>query len=87
VLHPRLLSKQTKRLLQSLPQHQPSNFELTDEDCETETDTDLHRSYARPRLVITELEDEEDDEVSDYVAARLAQARELAMQAYRTKWG
>jgi hypothetical protein len=86
VLHPRLLSKQTKRLLQSLPQHRPSNFELTDEDCDTETDTDLHRSYGRPRLVIVESEDD-DDEVSEYVAARLAQARELAMQAYRAKWG
>lgn len=76
-----------KRLLLSLPQHQPSNFELSDEDCDTETEADLHRSYGRPRLVITELEDDEDDEVSEYVAGRLEQARELAMQAYRAKWG
>jgi hypothetical protein len=84
-LHQRLLPKQTKRLLLSLPQLQLSNFELDDEDYDIETDVELHRSYNRPRLVEVNLE-EDDDEVSDYVAMRLALAREKAMKAYYEKW-
>ena len=83
-----LLPKQTKRLLLSLPpQYLLSNFELDDEDCEGGIDdTDFHRGYNRPRLVTVDF-DEDDDEVSDYVATRLAQAREKAMQAYYSKYG
>jgi hypothetical protein len=84
VLHQRLLPKQTKRLLLSLPQLQPSNFELDDEDYDVGIDEiDLHRGYNRPKLVTVDLDD---DEVSDYVAMRLALAREKAMKAYREKW-
>jgi hypothetical protein len=83
VLHQRLLPKQTKRLLLSLPQLQPSNFELDDEGYDYESDIELHRSYSRPRLVEVDLDN---DEVSDYVAMRLARARERAMQAYYEKW-
>jgi hypothetical protein len=83
VLHQRLLSKQTKRLLASLPQRQLSNLELTDEGYDSETEVELYRSYNRFRLVTVDLDD---DEVSDYVAIRLALAREKAMQAYRKKW-
>jgi hypothetical protein len=85
VLHLRqhLLPKQTKRLLLSLPQLQPSNLELDDEDLDIDPELDLHRSYYRPRLVTVDLND---DEVSDYVATKLALAREKAMQAYREKW-
>jgi hypothetical protein len=83
-LHQRLLSKQTKRLLLSLPQHQLSNFEFDDEDYDTGSDEiDLHRSYNRPRLVVVDFDN---DEVSDYVAQRLQIARERALQAYREKW-
>jgi hypothetical protein len=85
VLHQRLLSKQTKRLLLSLPQLQPSNFELCDEGYDSENEVELHRSYNRPRLITVDF-NENDDEVSDYVATRLALAREKAMQAYREKW-
>jgi hypothetical protein len=83
-LRQRLLSKQTKRLLASLPQLQPSNFELNDDELDLDPELDLHRSYIRPRLITVDLDD--DDEVSDYVAIRLAIAREKAMQAYREKW-
>lgn len=68
----------------SLPQHQLSNLELDDEDYGGGSDDiDLHRGYNRPRLVTVDLDN---DEVSDYVAQRLAIAREKAMQAYREKW-
>jgi hypothetical protein len=83
VLHQRLLPKQTKRLLASLPQLQPSNFELDDEGLDLDPGLDLYRNYNRLRIVTVELDD---DEVSDYVATRLALAREKAMQAYREKW-
>jgi hypothetical protein len=79
-----LLSKQTKRLLLSLPQHQLSNFELDDEDYDGGSDDiDLHRGYTRPRLITVDLDN---DDVSDYVARRLALAREKAMRAYYEKW-
>jgi hypothetical protein len=83
VLHQRLLPKQTKRLLLSLPQHQPSNFELDDEDIDLDPELDLYRNYNRLRLVTVDLDD---DEVSDYVAQRLQIAREKAMMAYKEKW-
>lgn len=73
-----------RRLLASLSQHQPSNFELDNEVCDVESDVELHRSYCKPKLVTVDLDD---DEVSDYVAMRLALAREKAMQAYYEKWG
>ena len=40
---------------------------------------DLHRGYSRPKLS----EPFFDDEVSDYVAIRLALIREKALQKYR----
>jgi hypothetical protein len=83
VLHQRLLSKQTKRLLASLPQLQLSNFELDDEGLDLDPELDLHRSYNRPRLVVVDFDN---DDVSDYVALRLAIAREKALKAYREKW-
>jgi hypothetical protein len=81
-----LLSNQTKRLLLSLPQLQLSNFELDDKELELDPEVDLYHNYNRLRIVTVDL-DEEDDQVSDYVATRLAQAREKAMQAYYSKYG
>jgi hypothetical protein len=81
-----LLSNQTKRLLLSLPQLQLSNFELDDEELELDPELDLYHNYNRLRIVTVDL-DEEDDQVNDYVATRLAQAREKAMQAYYSKYG
>jgi hypothetical protein len=86
VLHQRLLPKQTKRLLASLSQHQPKDYELSDEDYNCESDVDLHRNHNRLRIVEVD-SNLDDDQVSDYVAMRLAKARELAMQAYYTKYG
>jgi len=42
----------------------------------------LHRSYARPRLVKTELWDD-DEELPDHILDRLAEIREKALQKYR----
>jgi hypothetical protein len=79
-----LLPKQTKRLLLSLPQLQLSNFEFDEEDYDVGIDDiDLHRGYSRPKLIIVDLDS---DDVSDYVAIRLAIAREKALRAYREKW-
>jgi hypothetical protein len=81
----RLLPKPTKRLLVSLlPQYQPSNFEVEDEDYDGGSDDiDLHRGYNRPKIITVDLDD---DDVSDYVAQRLQLARERALEAYREKW-
>jgi hypothetical protein len=83
-LHQHLLSKQTKRLLLSLPQHQLSNFELNDEDIDLDPELDLHRSYNRPRLITVDFDN---DDVSDYVALRLQAARVKALEAFRGEWG
>jgi len=69
--------------LLSLPQHQLSNLELDDEELDFNPELDLYRNYNRLRLVTDDLDN---DEVSDYVATKLALAREKAMQAYREKW-
>jgi hypothetical protein len=69
--------------LLSLPPHQLSNFEFDDDELDLDPELDLHRSYNRPRLITVELDN---DDVSDYVALRLAIAREKAMLAYREKW-
>jgi hypothetical protein len=69
--------------LLSLSQHQLSNLEFNDDELDLDPELDLHRSYNRPRLITVEFDN---DDVSDYVALRLAIAREKAMLAYREKW-
>jgi hypothetical protein len=70
--------------LLNLPQHLLSNLELDDDDYDGgSNDIDLHRGYNRLRLITVDFDN---DEVSDYVATKLALAREKAMQAYREKW-
>lgn len=44
---------------------------------------DLQSSYRRPKLVETP---DSSNDVSDYIAIRLAVARARAMEIYRTKW-
>ena len=66
------------------PQHLLSNLELDDEDYDGGSDNIvLHCGYIRPRLITVDLDN---DDVGDYVAQRLAIAREKAMQAYKEKW-
>jgi hypothetical protein len=69
--------------LLSLPQHLLSNLEFNDDELDLDPELDLHRSYNRPRLITVEFDN---DDVSDYIALRLAIARKKAMQAYREKW-
>ena len=58
--------------------------DLSDNDEPPGTDElDLHLPYRRPELV--KVPDSNND-VSDYIALRLAVARARAMESYRTKW-
>ena len=51
------------------------------------SELDLQIAYTRPRLIENRLVFDLNDEVSDYVAARLALAREKAMEKYHEIWG
>jgi hypothetical protein len=79
--------KQQHRLLQQ-PSQQPSNSSADDSDEDYgPNELDLHRSYSRPQLVKKFEEFDDDEELSDYVLARLENIRALAMEKYREKWG
>jgi hypothetical protein len=77
-----LLPKKHLRLLSQL------RSEDLDDDLEGlelyDTELTLHRSFARPQLVVAD--DDEDAEISDYVQLRLFLARELALRAYRRQY-
>ncbi len=71
-----LLLKKHQRLLTQLRSNQEDE-EYEDCDC-YETEVDFHRSYAQPTL-----QDEDDEEeLSDYVKFRLFLARQRALEAY-----
>jgi hypothetical protein len=79
-----LLLPRQKRLQQQLllkqTLSQPSEVDY--DDSYDVVDLDLHRSYGRPKLVKSNLWDD-DVELPDHVLDRLAQIRELALQKYR----
>ena len=56
------------------------NHDIDDSDDDFGDELDFHVAYRRPEL---EEHDTDHDDVSDYVAERLAQARALAMAKYR----
>lgn len=75
-----LLQPRQQRLRQ-----QVSNQEVDDgnDGSGGSDDLDLHVSYRRQTLVVHT----DEYELSDYIKARLSQARMLAMQKYQEKWG
>jgi len=76
----RLLPKTQKQQLQL--HQQANNLELDDDDDDDGIEiTDVCVTYRRPKVVHDD--HGKDDELSDYVMTRLAQARELAMAKYR----
>jgi hypothetical protein len=83
---PKVLLPRHKRLQQQLLLKQtPNQLNEVDDDYNYDiVDLDLHRSYSRPRLVGSNLWD--DDELSDNILKRLAQARMLALEAYHNKY-
>ncbi len=77
----------TKRQQYQLLSQQPSNTNVEDSDDESgPSELDLHRGYARPQLV-RQFENLDDEELSDYVLARLEAIRTLAMEKYKEQWG
>ncbi|NBR26000.1 MAG: hypothetical protein EBU08_19910 [Micrococcales bacterium] len=75
-------------LVRVVPRHKKqtliTNSELDDSDSgPVSEEIDLHVAYRRPELIRDALTDW--DDVSDYVAVRLAVARARAMQAFRQK--
>jgi hypothetical protein len=85
---PNLPIKRTeKRLLSQLHQHQqPSNLELEDGDDDEYDDVpNAHVGYRRPQLIPEPDLSDPDIDLPDHILARLADAREQAMKAYRGK--
>lgn len=75
-------------LVRVVPRHKrqvlTANPELDDPDTDLGSEEiDLHVAYRRPELISNPVIDT--DDVSDYVAVRLAVARARAMQAFRQK--
>jgi hypothetical protein len=56
--------------------------EIDDNDSYDVADIDLHRGYSRPRLVSSNLWDD-DTELPNHITNRLEQIREQALQKYR----
>lgn len=74
-------------LVRVVPRHKRqvliTNSELDDPDTgPSSEEIDLHVAYRRPELISNPVIDT-DDEISDYVAIRLAVARARAMNIYR----
>jgi hypothetical protein len=77
-----------KRLQQQLLQKQTQSqlaSEVDDDDNYDIVDLDFHRSYSRPRIVSSNLWDD-DTELSDTILKRLEQARMLALEKYHDKY-
>lgn len=77
-------------LVRVVPRHKKqtpiTNSDLDDSDSgPSSEELDLHVAYRRPELISnpTTDTDDTDDEISDYVAIRLAVARARAMNIYR----
>jgi hypothetical protein len=81
---PKVHLPRQKRLQQQLLLKQTPNQlnEVDDDDNYDIVDLDLHRSYSRPRLVSSNLWDD-DTELPDHITKRLEQIREQALQKYR----
>lgn len=77
-----LLKRSQQRLLSLLR----SDLEFNEDDFSGCYELNIHRAYSRPRLV-TNIVDDDDEELSDYVKDRLFIARTLALKAYQNKWG
>ena len=75
-----------KRHLQQLLSQKPSQPSEVDEDDNYDiVDLDLHRSYSRPKLVSSNLWDD-DTELPDRITKRLELARLAALEAYHNKY-
>lgn len=78
-----LLKRSQQRLLSLLR----SDLEFNEDDFSGCYELNIHRAYSRPRLVTNIVDDDDDEELSDYVKDRLFIARTLALKAYQNKWG
>jgi hypothetical protein len=81
---PRQKRLQQQLLLKQTPSQQAS--EVEDNDNYEVVDLDLHRSYGRPKVVKSNLWDD-DVELPDHILERLAQIREQALRKYKETWG
>jgi hypothetical protein len=84
---PKVPLPRQKRLQQQLLQKQKPNqlSEVDDDDNYDIVDLDLHRSYSRPRVVNSNLWDD-DTELPDSILKRLEKARRIALNAYCDKY-
>lgn len=64
-----------------LSQKQNQLSEVDEDDYSYGEELDLHRSYGRPKLVKSNLWDD-DDELPDHILDRLADIRDKALQKY-----
>ena len=76
-----------KRLQQKLLQKQTLNQpnEVDDDDNYNIVELDFHRSYSRPKVVSSNLWDD-DTELPDHITSRLELARIKALEAYHNKY-
>ena len=75
-----------KRLQQQLLSQKPSQQSEVDDDGSYDiSDIDLHRGYSRPKLVSSNLWDD-DTELPDHITERLELSRMLALAAYHNKY-
>jgi hypothetical protein len=76
------LPRQKRLQQQLLSQKQNLLSEIDDDDSYDISDIDLHRGYGRPRLISSNLWDD-DTELPDHILKRLEQIREQTLQKYR----
>jgi len=74
------LQRKTQR---PLPQHQPLSNRSLDDNDDLIIDDEVTFGRNRRAENFGRIVHEDDEPLSDYVMARLAKARELAMEAYR----
>jgi hypothetical protein len=80
------LPRQKRHLQQLLLRQTPSQLSEVDDDENYDVvDLDLHRGFGRPKLVSSNLWDD-DSELPDHITNRLEFARMLALAAYHNKY-
>jgi hypothetical protein len=80
---PKVPLPKQKRLQQHLLSQKPSQpSEVDDGDDDNSEELDFHRGYSRPKLVSSNLWDD-DTELPDHINERLEQIRGHALQKYR----
>ena len=80
------LPRQKRHQQQLLLKQTPNQLSEVDDDNNYDVvDIDLHRSYGRPKVVSSNLWDD-DTELPDHITSRLELARMLALAAYHNKY-